>query len=61
MPIGIVIAVAVVLIIVSAVISHIVTVSYLKKKEELKILDVNMYLAESAHIKEQLKETEEKY
>lgn len=34
---------------------------YLKKKEELKILDVNMYLAESAHIKEQLKETEEKY
>ena len=34
---------------------------YLKKKEELKILDVNMYLAESAHIREQLKETEEKY
>lgn len=34
---------------------------YLKKKEELKILDVNMYQAESAHIKEQLKETEEKY
>ena len=34
---------------------------YLKKKEELKILDVNMYLAESAHIKDQLKETEEKY
>ena len=33
---------------------------YLKKKEELNdSLDVNMYLAESAHIKEQLKETEE--
>ena len=34
---------------------------YLKKKEELKILDVNMFLVESAYIKERLKETEEKY
>ena len=37
MPIGIVIAVAVVLVIVSAVISHFVTVSNLKKNAESKI------------------------
>ncbi|MBS6195000.1 MAG: chromosome segregation protein SMC [Clostridiales bacterium] len=34
---------------------------YLKKKEELKILDVNMFLVESQHIREELKAVEEKY
>jgi chromosome segregation protein len=33
---------------------------YLKKKEELKILDVNMFLVESTHIREQLKDVEGK-
>lgn len=31
---------------------------YLKKKEELKVLDVNMFLLESSHIKEQLSKVE---
>ena len=34
---------------------------YLKKKEELKALDVNMFLLENARIREQLKAVEEKY
>lgn len=33
---------------------------YLKKKEELKTLDVNMFLVENAHIREQLGAVEEK-
>lgn len=32
---------------------------YLKKKEELKVLDVNMFLVETAHIREQQKEVED--
>ena len=35
--------------------------TYLKKREELKAYDVNMFLLESDHIGTQLKETEEKY
>jgi len=34
---------------------------YLRKKEELKTLDVNMFLMENNRIKEQLEETEKKY
>ena len=34
---------------------------YLKKKEELKQLDVNMFLVETSYIREQLKEVEAKY
>ena len=34
---------------------------YLKKREELKILDVNMFLVETEHIREQLKDVEQKY
>lgn len=34
---------------------------YLKKREELKVLDVNMFLVETAHIREQLKEVEQKH
>lgn len=34
---------------------------YLKKKEDLKILDVNMFLVESAYIKEQAEETNKNY
>lgn len=34
---------------------------YLKKKEELKHLDVNMFLVETTYIRQQLKEVEEKY
>ncbi len=34
---------------------------YLKKKEELKTRDVNMFLLENAHLQKQLKEVEEKY
>lgn len=34
---------------------------YLKKKEELKQLDVNMFLVETSYIRQQLKEVEEKY
>lgn len=34
---------------------------YLKKKEELKHLDVNMFLVETSYIRQQLKEVEEKY
>ena len=34
---------------------------YLKKKEELKILDVNMFLIETKHIRQQMLEVEEKY
>lgn len=34
---------------------------YLKKKEELKTLDVNMFLLENNRIREQLKSVEEKY
>lgn len=34
---------------------------YLKKKEELKHLDVNMFLVETSYIREQLREVEEKY
>ena len=34
---------------------------YLKKKEELKTLDVNMFLVESAHIREQAEETDKNY
>lgn len=34
---------------------------YLKKKEELKIQDVNMFLVDSAYIKQQLGEIQEKY
>ena len=33
---------------------------YLKKKEELKILDVNMFLVETAYIREQLKDLDDK-
>ncbi len=35
--------------------------AYLKKKEELKSLDVNMFLLENNRIREQLREVEEKY
>ena len=34
---------------------------YLKKKEELKLLDVNMFLIETKYIREQMTEVEEKY
>ncbi len=34
---------------------------YLKKKEELKTLDVNMFLLENGHLQEQLKDAQEKY
>lgn len=34
---------------------------YLKKKEELKQLDVNMFLVETSYIRQQMKEVEEKY
>ncbi len=34
---------------------------YLKKKEELKTYDINMFLLEEERIRERLKETEEKY
>ena len=34
---------------------------YLKKREELKVLDVNMFLVETEHIREQLKDVEQKY
>lgn len=34
---------------------------YLKKKEELKSLDVNMFLLENRHIRQQLESVEEKY
>lgn len=34
---------------------------YLKKKEELKVLDVNMFLIETKHIRQQMLEVEEKY
>lgn len=34
---------------------------YLRKKEELKTLDVNMFLVENQHIREQLEAVEEKY
>ena len=34
---------------------------YLKKKEELKTFDINMFLLEEERIRERLKETEEKY
>lgn len=34
---------------------------YLKKKEELKIYDINMFLLEIEHTKEKLKEAKEKY
>ncbi len=35
--------------------------AYLKKKEELKALDVNMFLLENGRLKEQLKDAEEKF
>ena len=34
---------------------------YLKKKEELKTLDVNMFLLENGHLQEQLKDANEKF
>ena len=34
---------------------------YLKKREELKVLDVNMFLVETEHMREQLKDVEQKY
>ncbi len=34
---------------------------YLKKKEELKTLDVNMFLLENGHLQEQLKDAQEKF
>ena len=34
---------------------------YLKKKEELKTLDVNMFLLENQRLQEQLKDAQEKY
>ena len=34
---------------------------YLKQKEELKTLDVNMFLLENARLKEQFEDVKEKY